>query len=115
MQIIGKLRQVQEKVVRDVGDFFVGKVKEAISTPFPPASEPGDAPHARSYMLWESIHWRIVDDSRGKRIQVGSVLPYAYFLEMGTISMEPRPFLLCTIVANMGEGRKMVQSIRVAA
>lgn len=83
--------------VEAAADFLAEKVREEISTPFPPASDPYMPPHLRSGVLRDSIGWVW----NGDVVELGSTAEYAYFLELGTSKMAPRPFILPAILANL--------------
>lgn len=112
-EIIGQLRKATGEKLAELGDFYVSRIRDQISQPYPPASEPNTPPHQRTGDLWESISWIIDDSSRGKRLRIFSPLPYAYWLEMGTSKMEPRPFMLVTVIANLEAGRQIIGTIKV--
>ncbi len=71
------------------GDEIVRAVRESISTPYPPASGPGNPPHRRSGGLWRSIF----ATRRGDAVTVAASAPHGEYLERGTSRMAPRPFL----------------------
>jgi HK97 gp10 family phage protein len=65
-------------------------------------SLPGEAPNTDRGSLVRSIQVEIKQDD----IYVGSSLPYASFLEFGTTTMEPRPWLIPAVEANRSEATK---------
>lgn len=75
------IRDEVERVVRRGLDRIVGRVKERLSTPYPPSSRPGDHPHRRTGRLMNSIEGRITQEAGGFRVDVVSDVPYATYLE----------------------------------
>lgn len=57
------------------------------------ASAPGDPPAPDLGNLRRSITHELDIDERGLLARVGSPLFYSFYLELGTVKMEPRPFL----------------------
>jgi HK97 gp10 family phage protein len=66
-------------------------IKEDLSEPFPPASEPGEPAHKRTGRYRASISHEV--DKEALTARVGSNLLYAKFLELGTVNMAARPVL----------------------
>lgn len=56
-------------------------------------SSTGDPPLKQTGRLRASITHEILDDATGPFARVGTNLPYALYLELGTRRMAPRPFL----------------------
>jgi HK97 gp10 family phage protein len=56
-------------------------------------SQPGQGPGVVTGRLRGSITWRLGEDSLGPYADVGTVVFYAPFLELGTSRMAARPFL----------------------
>ena len=87
-----------------IGSLMVQDLKHTLSTPYPPASEPGQPPHKRSGRLYDSIRWETAASpqptlwvgtsayrwERGGTPQTGG---YPRFLEWGTSLMEKHPFM----------------------
>ena len=92
------LKDVGKRLER-VGIFLVEKIKESLREGHPPASSPGQAPHARTGSLMRSITHEKTKDT----VKVGSgisVPAYPKFLELGAKFMLPRKFLAPSLVAN---------------
>jgi hypothetical protein len=66
------------------------RIKHSISTPYPPASQPGEPPHERSGELMRSIQAAAANKGQ---VSVFSDCPHAVFVEYGTERMAPRPFI----------------------
>lgn len=73
--------------------------KISLNASFPPASLPGEPPHKRTAHLQTSISWRIGEDSEGLYAAIGTDLPYGKYLELGTETLEPRPYLRPALAA----------------
>jgi phage gpG-like protein len=54
---------------------------------------PGGGPAVRTGLLRGSITWRPGFDSQSPYVDIGSAVEYAAFVELGTVFMEPRPYL----------------------
>lgn len=81
-RVLAKMRAVAEEIRDDTRD--------AVGTPFPPASSPGEYPHRRSGEFQRSI--RYATDARERKIILYSTDdPKAIWLEYGTRHMKPRP------------------------
>lgn len=92
--------------------FLKGRIKETLNTSGQPyvaskgpagrhyrneeVSQPGEAPHKMLGNLQRSIAHAMETD--GSAAYVGSNLPYALFLEVGTSKMEARPFFRPTLI-----------------
>lgn len=74
-------------------------LRNAVNTPYPPASRPGEPPHRRSGRLQAGI---VVDaDTENLQINMGfkpEVERQAMSLEFGTRNMRPRPFVRRTLM-----------------
>lgn len=77
----------------DAAGLLRDAIKEAIATPGPPRSRPGEAPHVDTGRLRESIDHSEVDAST-LSVTVGTDVPYAPILETAM----NRPFLLSTLI-----------------
>ena len=81
---------------------MVGVAQALVSTPFPPASSPGDPPHRRTGKLRSSIKYK------KKRVGLYNITAgdakafYAEDLEYGKIRVAPRPFMRPMMLKVMG-------------
>lgn len=80
--------QLQDGIT-DATEFYAGKVREKISTPGPPRSEPGQPPHVDTGDLLASIEERV--DRPGLVGQVSSDEPQSVYMELGTVNVAARP------------------------
>jgi hypothetical protein len=90
--------------MRAAMDELRDQVRADVSTPFPPASSPGEPPHLRSGDYQASVVSVVAASVSGKSItgRVGSDSPYARRLEFGFVGVDslgrnynqaPRPHL----------------------
>jgi hypothetical protein len=70
--------------------------RKEVSVPGPPRSRPGEAPHIDTSDLIQSIDYLV--DFANTELIVAPQVDYAWFLEHGTQSMAPRPFILPTFI-----------------
>lgn len=84
--------------VDQAGDQLQQAIVAAISTPGPPRSQPGEAPHIDTGELVES--WSHETDGIDDVIvtRVGTTSAHALPLEDGTDRMEPRPCIKSTLI-----------------
>lgn len=68
-------------------------------------SKPGDAPNTDTGRLVSSIQIEVT----GKTVFVGSTLQYASYLEFGTRSMLPRPWLFPAVESNRRQIEKLIK------
>lgn len=73
------------------GAAMAESIRHRISIQGPPPSEPGRAPHMETGTLHDSIFWEV--DPVNMRVYVVADTPYAYYLEYGTSTMAPRPYM----------------------
>lgn len=72
-------------------------VMENISDPYPPSSDPGQYPKARTRNLRNNINTQVEREALQVVGYVGTDVEYGRALELGTSKMEPRPFLSKTV------------------
>jgi hypothetical protein len=96
----GPLRQllngVNGPVARDLAVRAIrveSAAKTALNNAFPPPSRPGEPPHKRTARLQTSVTWVLGEDSIGLYAAVGTNVDYGYWLEVGTDTIQPRPWL----------------------
>lgn len=78
--------------------------KESISTPYPPASLPGEAPHRRTSDLMEGLEFEVNEEEL--KVTIRSTIGYGIFLELGTSKMQARPFLIPAFFIALEEFRR---------
>jgi len=100
------IRKNEEQRLEAAAIYLQNKVKEAISDPSPPVSDPGQPPHKDTGTLRASISHEI--DKQTKTARVGSNSEVAKYLELGTDKMSPRPFLEPTLNANRAELKQIL-------
>lgn len=70
------------------GEVIVGEIQRLQSTPFPPASRPGEPPHRRTGELRDSWEHRV---EGGDTLRIDSSAEHSRFMEFGTRYISPRP------------------------
>jgi len=75
------------------------QAKLNLSGAFPPPSAPGESPHLRSGRLRASVTWELGEDAIGLYAAVGTDVPYGRYLEDGTDTIAPRPWLKPALAA----------------
>lgn len=95
----------------DYGREYVRDVRANISTPYPPASRPGEPPHRRRGRLRSSMRATVFVDSNDVVLQAGSDLKYSTFLEVGTSRMAARPYLRPAQRRTVGALNKRLRAI----
>jgi hypothetical protein len=94
--------------LKAAAEFYVSKIKESLDTPYPPPSDPFTPPHWRSRDIYNSI--TSYPSSEGGAYEfgvdgslIGSDMSYAPFLEIGTMDMLPRPFIMPIVIELLTE------------
>ncbi len=105
-EIMARLRRQQAERAERALRHVVGVMKEVVSIPYPPASQPGEPPRMRSGDLLISIDYEW--DAATLSGRVVATAPYATFLEFGTDKMAPRPFFTSTIDAEKPTMRNII-------
>lgn len=85
--------------LNNTADAIAADAQQSVGTPYPPASEPGEAPHLRTGELQQSIH--AVHDVSPTEADVVSDSDHSAAMEFGTARVAPRPFM--TPAAQRGE------------
>lgn len=87
---------------------MVNETKRTLNeTRYPPASVPGASPAIRTGLLKNSIAWRL--DETELVAYVGTTVVYGKMLELGTSTMQPRPFLVPTFERESGNIAKIIR------
>ena|SRR3990172_5664840 len=76
------------RAMREVAGEIEAQIRTAISIQGPPRSLPGEPPHKDTGRL--HANFRVTAGSEGLNVWA---MPYAWFLEGGTVNMDPRPFV----------------------
>ena len=91
MKLDAFFQKFAKKKAKGVGKKMLAEMVKSISTPYPPASSPGNPPHRRSGKLIKAVKNARVRETANSFVYSFSV-PYLFFLEYGTKRMKPRPF-----------------------
>ena len=86
------LRPRKVVALEQVVEQLVEHARGLVGTPGPPASSPGDPPHADSGALRDGIIGGVSPD--GARAMLGTNVPYGVMLELGTPRVAPRPWMV---------------------
>ena len=101
------LAKVRARLATNVGEaaaIVADKMVESINGPYPPASEPGEAPHRRTGDLRASV----TSEVAGLTGRAGAPGKVAYWLETGTTKMAARPFVRPALLNNLDVVRATV-------
>lgn len=83
--------------------------RAATHTVYPHPSRPGEPPRKRTGWLQRNVNYELDRKRLAGRIGIATNAKYGAFLELGTRRMQPRPFLLSTIRANMDAARAIMR------
>lgn len=98
-------RRSRKRGLEKAAEFYWERLREEVSTPYPPASQPYTSPHLRTGDGRDSIkvdrHAATIDRDGNLSISVdlepvGAKGPYMRYLDEGTQNIEPRPFISIT-------------------
>lgn len=87
-----------------LGNRALELARESISTNYPPASAPFEAPRKRAGELLAGLD--MIIDEANKKVTVGTKAEHGLYLELGTSKMQARPFLLPAVFIAMVEFRE---------
>jgi len=90
---------------------LVRRIKENISTKYPPVSKPGEFPHLRTNTLRSRVTSEYEEQTNTAR--VGSNYKVFKFLELGTRKMARRPLLTLGLMKYKGEIKRILQRGKV--
>lgn len=82
--------------------------RAASYTVYPHPSQPGEAPRKRTGWLQRNVLYEVTPDGVG-RVGVTINAKYGAYLELGTRRMQPRPWLVATVRANLDRLRAMIR------
>jgi hypothetical protein len=101
-RIAANLRARMVRNAERAGKHLVAAARRKLAVPGPPPSRPGEAPHRESGALQASVIATVtIGGGPGGRstitLVVGTPLEIGYFLEAGTSTIAPRPWLRPTL------------------
>ena len=106
LQATFRTRQVADASIRavrramaEVATEIEASIKQSISIQGPPPSRPGEPPHKDTGRLHATF--RVTAGQKGLNVWAQ---PYAWFLEGGTVNMDPRPFVGPVMRGRYGSG-----------
>lgn len=75
--------------IEQIADEGLVRLRNEVSIPYPPASEPNNPPHLRTGELRDGLSAEV----NGNSITFSSAAAYSDDLEFGMVKMAPRPFM----------------------
>jgi HK97 gp10 family phage protein len=87
-RIVSKNRRARAQALRETAKDMTAMFNKKLSKPYPPASQPGQAPHRRTGRLQQTTKAVYRDGAIVIR-----TTQYGIYLDGGTSKMEPRPFI----------------------
>lgn len=95
-ELTQQLRKEIEGRLAEAGEVVASKVRRNISTSSRSQgrSNPAGMPHADTGRLRNSVTYEV--DKQALTVKIGTNVEYAPFLELGTLHMDERPFLIPT-------------------
>jgi hypothetical protein len=111
-EALGLVEAAAQAGLEAAATFYAEAVRQAVATPYPPASAPDSPPHLRTGTLQASVGWNPLP---GGGAEMGSGLDYAMWLETGTRRMAARPFLAPTVLARAGEAAEVCRTAAAGA
>jgi hypothetical protein len=105
---IDSVRDQFAQNITGAGELLRDKMKQAVDTPYPPPSSPGEPPHRRTGGLQQRITTETTIDGDQIINRTGAPGMVAFWLETGTRGkngsggMKPRPFARRTLLENLG-------------
>jgi hypothetical protein len=97
-ELILRLQENLEEAARVISD----QIESSITTPYPPASTPGQSPHLRTGRLWQS--WDILVQPEELTAYIGTDVEYAPILE----NEMNRPFIATGFEAAWPEAMRVL-------
>lgn len=97
-------RKVKKRIafnMKTLALFIIADLQREVSTPYPPASRVGEAPHKRSGTLQRGFDFKIKTGLFGVSLRVFTNVPYSRRLEFGMVGTDalgrninqgPRPY-----------------------
>ncbi len=97
-------KKVKKRIVfnmKTLAVFIIADLQREVSTPYPPASRVGEAPHRRSGTLKRGFGFKIKEGIFGVSLRIFTDVPYSRRLEFGMVGTDrlgrninqgPRPY-----------------------
>ena|ERR1700735_2803378 len=89
--------------VTKAADTLSQRLTEKVSTPGPPRSKAGEAPHIDKNKLHGQMTFDPEDGEPDPEARAGTTRPYGVYLEKGTSRMAARPWALSTLLETKPE------------
>ena len=107
----GVSKEAWESGLRSITRDVKADIQDLISTPYPPASEPGKAPHLRSGKLQRGITVVVEKATKGRAaaLVVKAGVEYGAYLETGTRKMIRRPYASTVLTSGRGRSAKTLK------
>lgn len=93
-KILDGVRAKAVKAFKRAGNDAEKRIKDSLSTPYPPASVPGEPPHERTGRLMKSVRNNVATNGKYEiDLKLIADAPEAVWMEYGTEHIAPRPFM----------------------
>ena len=108
-QFVKAIEKQLARNLKPAGQVIQDEMKDLIHVQGPPPSSPWNPPHVDTGELIASIDVAAVPSTL--EVYIGSTLDYAVYLEEGTPSMEPRPFMIRALVQAGDDAARVLLTI----
>lgn len=92
------------------GELTISRLREMLSVPSPPPSEPGEPPHMGTGRLRRGYEYVVQRDGNQATLAIGTEVDYAPYLEFGTWAMDARPHVGPTM-AELADGGELARML----
>ena len=92
-EVINRIRSKLMLAMHEEGYEAKQNIRQAISTPYPPASAAGQPPHLRTGELHGSVDYYVTANGVSADLTLRATADHAVYLEFGTQNMAARPFM----------------------